>query len=252
MIALVRTPDLGESSGMARSASNSLDILPFAIGAVGLGATGLYFRNFALQWQPVPPGLDHRAILVIVSGGVLVAGGALALRKATATIGAALLAAWYGLWVLALHLPAVVAKPGIASLLGLCEILALAAAATLLCLPRTATAARIAFGFCAIVFGLSHIAHPKFTAGMVPEWIPGSLLWAYATGIAHLAAGLALVSGMRAHLAASLLALMCGGFVLLLHLPRVMAAPHDQAEWTMLFVALSICGAAWLMRGAKA
>jgi len=234
---------------MARSASNPLDVLPFAIGAIGLGLTGLFFEDFALRWQPVPAGTGHRLTLAIVSGVLLVAGGALALRKATAAIGAGILAACYGVWVLALHLPVVVAKPGVASLLRLCEILALAAAAAVLCLPRGGTQARIAFGFCAIVFGISHFAYPGLTAGMVPQWIPEAMFWAYATGLAHVAAGLALVSGTRAHLAASLLALMSGGFVLLIHLPRVMAAPHDHAAWTMFFVSLSIAGAAWVMRG---
>jgi uncharacterized membrane protein YphA (DoxX/SURF4 family) len=80
--------------------------------------------------------------------------------------------------------------------------------------------------------------------------MPARLFWAYATGAGHAAAGLAILSGIQRRLAATLLAAMCGCFVLLLHAPRVAAAPTSRFEWTMLFVALSITGAAWLIRRA--
>jgi enoyl-CoA hydratase/carnithine racemase len=43
---------------------------------------------------------------------------------------------------------------------------------------------------------------------------------------------------------------MMGGFVLLLHIPRVIAAPDSRMEWTMTAVALTLTGAAFaLWRG---
>jgi hypothetical protein len=40
---------------------------------------------------------------------------------------------------------------------------------------------------------------------------------------------------------------MYGSWVLMLHLPRVLAQPAMRAEWTSLFVALALCGGAWLV-----
>jgi hypothetical protein len=41
---------------------------------------------------------------------------------------------------------------------------------------------------------------------------------------------------------------MYATFVLILHIPRVMADPASRLEWTMMFVALSLTGAAWIVR----
>jgi len=107
----------------------------------------------------------------------------------------------------------------------------------------------LAAGLCALVFGATHFKYAQFTATMVPAWVPGGqLFWAYATGFVHLVAGLSLVSGIRSQLGATVLAAMMALFVLLVHVPRVYASPGEQLEWIMLGVALSLSGAAWLVR----
>jgi uncharacterized membrane protein YphA (DoxX/SURF4 family) len=225
--------------------------LPYAVGAIGLAVLAFLYRDFAFQWQPVPAGIARRETLVLVSAGLLALGGVLALLPRTGFL-RLLLPVQYLVWALALHVPLVVAKPNVAALLGLAEILALATGGAALFLGRrpggTRTALRILFGLCAIVFGISHLVYPAITAAMVPAWLPKPLYWAYFTGGAHIAAGLALVSGVSARVAATLLAVMCGSFVVLLHAPRVWAAPANRLEWTMLLVSLSITGAAWLAR----
>jgi len=228
----------------------------YGAGALGLGVIGLAVAGFALQWQPVPACIAQHGALAILSGVILALGGIATMLRRTATLGAAVLALWYGLWVVALHVPVVFAQPTVVSLLGVAEISALATAGLQLQYVRRLRTGpvlvwvRILFGLCPLVFGLSHFVYAEFTAQMVPGWIPAPLFWAYATGTAHLAAGLAIVTGIRVRLAATLLATMCGLFVLLLHLPRVIAAPGSQLEWTMMFVALSIAGAALIMRTA--
>jgi uncharacterized membrane protein len=162
--------------------------------------------------------------------------------------------------VLVLHLPGALKSPGNLGLwLGVFEILALTAGgAIFLGLARPAPErfvrlGRLVFGLCPLIFGVSHLVYAKFTASMVPSWIPpGQLFWAYATGLAHIAGGLAILSGVQARLAATLLAAMFGTFVVLLHLPRVIAEPTSQLEWTMLAIALSLTGAAWIVRSSYA
>lgn len=85
---------------------------------------------------------------------------------------------------------------------------------------------------------------------MIPRWIPFPLFWAYVTGCGHVAAGLSLVSGIAVRLASTLLAAMLACFVILLHIPRVLADPASRIEWTMLAIAMSLTGAAWIMRTA--
>ncbi len=229
----------------------------YAAGAIALGLATLAFGDFLLQWQPVPADWPVRPALAILSGLVLIVAGAAVFVRRAARPAAWTLAGVYGLWVLALHLPRVVAAPtNVARWLGVAEIGALAAAGLLLAVSERAdhranrlrNVGRVAFGLCPLVFGLSHLVYPEVTASLVPAWIPpGQAFWAYATGGFHLAAGLAILANVQAGAAAGLLALMCLGFVLLLHLPRVVVDPSSRVEWTMLAVALSLTGAAFVL-----
>ena len=230
--------------------------LPFALGAILLGAVGIWFHDFAMQWQPVPAGFPMRTTFAIVSGLLLILGGGETLSGKFARAGALLLACIYGLWVLILHGPIVASQPGdLGTWNGVAEIVLMTAGAVALYAGSRGTrgtladAACVATGLCSLVFGATHFKFAQFTAAMVPAWIPGGgLFWAYATGVVHIVAGLALVSGIRAMLGAAVLAAMMALFVLLVHVPRVIVAPGDQLEWIMLGVALSLSGAAWLVR----
>ncbi|MEO7735506.1 MAG: DoxX family membrane protein, partial [Kofleriaceae bacterium] len=97
------------------------------------------------------------------------------------------------------------------------------------------------------VFGLLHVIYVDYVASVIPGWLPGHVFWAYATGAAHAAGGLALATGVRARLAAVLLAVMFGTWVVILHLPRALAAAEPRAEWSSLFVALAMCAGSMLL-----
>jgi uncharacterized membrane protein len=227
---------------------------PFALGVAGLGLVCLAFQDFALQWQSAPEWLKAVPYAATISALWLLATGvALAVRR-LAFAGAVSAAILFGVWAFVFHGPLAAQQPGqVYVWLGVAEAgclmaAGLAPAGAGVQNARILLGARIAFGLCAVVFGISHFVYAEVTAKMVPAWLPFPLAWAYITGCGHLAAGLALVSGVRAHLAAGMEAAMCAAFVILLHLPRVIAAPASQVEWTMLCVALSITGAAWIIR----
>ncbi|MGQ0659502.1 DoxX family membrane protein [Sphingosinicella sp.] len=227
-----------------------------AIGTIGYGLVCLAFGDFGLQWQPVPDWVPGRTPLAYANGALLAAAGALLLWPRSSLWAARFLAFYLLLWVLVLKLPKLVAAPAsVAAWLGPAEILSIAAGAVTLALlldrtpaERGIRIARYAYGVCPIIFGLSHFVYADFTANMVPAWIPAPLFWAWATGIGHFAAGLAILSGVLARLGATLLAAMMVSFALLLHLPRVLADPASHIEWTMLAVATMLTGAAWLVR----
>ncbi|WP_165187642.1 DoxX family membrane protein [Caulobacter soli] len=231
------------------------DGVPYGLGAIALGVIGLVFGDFALQWQPVPKDLPGHYALALVSATVMLVLGLGVLWSRTARPAAAALAVVYLGWV-ALHGPDTAAAPGsVASWLGVAETLSMSAGGLALFAglaqppdDRLRLAARLIYGLCPLVFGLSHFAYADFTAKMVPGWIPHPLFWAYATGTCHLAAGLAILFGVAPRLAATLLTTMMGCFVVMLHIPRVMAAPDSHLEWTMTAIALSLTGAAWALR----
>ena len=229
----------------------------YALATVLLGAVGIWFHEFALQWQAVPAGIPMHTPLAYLSGALLVGGGGAILSRKYERAGALLLAVFYGLWVVAFHLPNAVASwKHIGVWNGPAEITYLAMGGVALFATGAGTlrhtlslVARIMAGASALVFGLAHFNYIEFTATFVPAWIPpNGEFWAWATGGGHFAAGLALVSGYQARLAALMHAAMMGSFVLLVHIPRVIANPEKHEEWIMLAVSSGLAGSALLIR----
>lgn len=228
----------------------------YALGSLWLGVVGLAFRDFALQWQPVPEGTPLRSELALASAAIGVAAGFATLVPRTARCGALVLGVHFGIWTIALHGPRLVEHATVwGAWNAIAEIMALTAAGLALyatSLPgetgrRVTVAMRMVFGLCALVFAVSHFVYADFTASMVPQWLPSPLLWAYATGIGHALAGLSFISGVAPRLAGRLLTFMYGCFVLLLHAPRVIAAPDSHLELAMMGIAISLTGGAWIM-----
>jgi len=229
----------------------------YASATLLLGLAGIWFHEFALQWQAVPAGIPMRAALAYVSGALLVVGGGAILSRRFERAGALLLAAFYGLWVVAFHLPnAFAGYRHIGAWNAPAEITYLTMGAVALLSAHAGQArrilarvARILAGVSAVVFGFAHFNYIEFTATMVPAWIPPStVFWAWATGAGHLAAGIALVSGYQARLAVTLHAVMMSSFVLFVHIPRVFANPEKHEEWIMLAVSGALTGSALLVR----
>jgi uncharacterized membrane protein len=228
--------------------------LALAAATAGLGIVSLAFADFALQWQPVPATLPARHALALASGAFLVACGvALALDRFAARAAIAL-SAYQTIWVVARATEPIAAPASIGRWLGFAEALALLIGSFLLCAAadraEVRRTARIVFGACCVVFGLSHFKYADFTAGMIPPWLPARTALAYVTGACHLAAGLALITSVQARLAARLEALMLASFVLLVHAPTLVAmpppawAPSSQVQWVALFIALAMTGSA--------
>ena len=223
-----------------------------------LGVIGLIYGDFALQWQPVPESIPLRTPLAFASAVfLLVSGGALLSTRYSLTA-AFSLGCFFGLWVVLLQTPKALSNPSDAgSWLGFAENLTLALGGIAAWAGANADPQRrklilrtiqVVFGLCLLEFGLCHFVYATFTADMIPNFFPFPLFWAYLTGVGHVAAGLALISGIAMRLASTLLAAMFACFVLLLHVPRVFADPANRIEWTMLAISTALTGAAWLIR----
>jgi uncharacterized membrane protein YphA (DoxX/SURF4 family) len=203
--------------------------IALAAAMLGLGMLGFITGDFALNWQPVPAWVPARTTLAYVTAAVFwTLGAGLLVDRYKQTFAIATAVAFF-VWAVLLHGPGVVRDPLFAR--------------------WSVLAARIAFGVSLPIFGLSHWAYAQFTADMIPAFIPAHLFWAYFTGAGHIAAGVAILTGVFAHLGAILFAVMVSGFVLLLHVPRVIGDPGSRNEWTMLVIALTITAAAWCAAG---
>lgn len=116
---------------------------------------------------------------------------------------------------------------------------------------KSQTLGRVFVAVSLIVFGIQHFMYSGFVAGLVPDWMPKQLFWAYFVGVAFFAAAAGILTEMLARPAATLLGVMFFLFVLLLHIPRISLHSRDGNEWTSGFVALAMCGGAWVLASAS-
>ncbi len=231
----------------------------YGLGALALGLTGLAWGDFALVWQPVPANLPDRTLLAYLAAAILVLAGVAINSRRTAAAGAATLAALYALGVALLHVPHVVAHPfslgpwgGVAEQTALVSG-GLVAFAAMSAMDETRSAiifrtGWLLFGLCCLVFGAEHFKYESETAQLVPKYLPlGQDFWTRFTGAAHIAAGLGILSGIRARLAAQMLTAMFLVFAVLVHAPLLIADPASHLNWVMNAMNLCLTGAAWVM-----
>jgi uncharacterized membrane protein YphA (DoxX/SURF4 family) len=231
----------------------------FGLGVLALGMLCLVWGEF-LPGQPVPKNLPDRTALAYAAAAVMLVAGAAVEWRRTAAWGAAALTAYYALIVVILMNGRVVlahyAEYGAYS--GVAEQLAIAAGGLIIYAATAkidaALAARLtrlgqlAFGVCALLFGGAHFFYMNLTVPLIPKWLPPTQeFWAYATGVGHIAAGVAILTGVQARLAAILLTAMFASFTPLVHLPMLLADPSSHFIWSENALNLGLTGAAWVV-----
>jgi len=219
----------------------------FAIAFAAFGIQHFIYAKYAAGLGP--PWIPGSPLRACFMGAALIVASIRIATNAKTRVTAMLLGFLLFLYFLLLYAPRLAANvhnPG--PWTSGAEILALGGAAWVLAgIP--ARLGRYLFALSLTVFGVQHLLYAQFVATLVPSWIPGHLFWAYAVGIAFIATTLSIITNIKARLAATLLGIMFFTWVFILHLPRVVSAPHNGNEWTSAFVALAMCGGAWITAG---
>jgi uncharacterized membrane protein len=241
----------------------------FALTMIALGILGLIKGNFTPVWQPVPNGVPAREVLVYLCAFISLASGIGLLWQRTAAVAARVLLVWLLLWLLLFRLPDIFHAPTVVgSWFSSTETAVMVAGAWVLyawfAAGRDAAdwdkqhlgfaigdkglrIARVFYGLSLIHFGLAHFVYLKETVVLVPGWLPSHVAWAYFTGCAFIAAGLAILLGVYARLAATLSTLQLGLFTLLVWVPIVAAGSKDAFQWSETILSAALTAAAWVV-----
>ncbi|MFC5580079.1 DoxX family membrane protein [Rhodanobacter terrae] len=231
----------------------------YGLGVMALGALCLAWGTFDTG-QPVPRNFPDRTALAYAVAVFMLAAGAAVEWRRTVAWGAAALSVYYAVVVVILlngrvllaHYTQYGTYEGIAEQLAITAggLLVYAANARIdaALAARLTRVAQLMFGVCALIFGGAHFVYMNLTAPLVPKWLPPSQeFWACATGLGHIAAGVAILTGVRARLAAILLTAMYASFTLLVHGPMLLANPSSHWIWSENAVNIALIGVAWLV-----
>jgi uncharacterized membrane protein len=239
---------------------------PLAFGArfYGAGVAAIAIVNLALgtfdPMQPVPDTMPARATFVYGASLLILLAGVGIMWKRTAAWSAALLTIYFAVIVALLENGRVIASQYsvYGAYFGVAEGLALAAAGLIIFSSRAMIEPMLArrltrigqltFGACALFFGGAHFVYPEATLALVPKWLPPSqVFWAYATGLFHIAGGIAILTGVRARFAAYLLTIMYAAFTPLVHVPLLLSDPSKHFFWTENVLNIALVGVAWVV-----
>ena len=203
------------------------------------------------------------AALTILCALISLACGIGLLWRRTAAIAARVLLTYLLLWLLLLRVPGMFLSPTVDYWWAAGKISVITAATWILYVwfatawdkGRLAFAtgnqglriARVLYGVALIPFGLAHLLYLQPTAALVPSWLPWHVPFAFLTGCSFIVAGLAVMTGFYARLAATLSALQIGMFLMLVWVPIVAAGSKDAFQWSETVLSATLLAGAWVV-----
>jgi uncharacterized membrane protein len=243
--------------------SRSVSVFTFAIVMIGLGVFGLASPDAAPMWNPIwAKGALHGA-LIEFGAGVSLATGTMLLIPRFELLGARILCAALLLWLLVFRLPTLLYASIFAACWSLFPFLVFVVAAWAIWIrvasdwdrqrfhfpnsKRELRLAHVLYGVSLIFFGTAHFIDLSDTLALIPHWLPCHIFWAYFTGCTFCGAGVAIIVGFRARVAAALASLQIMLFLLVVWIPILATGSRNLFQWseTVLNAVLFVC--AWVI-----
>jgi uncharacterized membrane protein len=235
----------------------------FAATMVVVGILGLIKGDLTAVWQPVPKVVSASEVLAYFCAFISVAWGMGLLWQRGSALAARVLLAYLLLWVLVFRVPGLLHGITVDAYWSLSKTGVMLAAAWVLYAwlaaawdkqrlnfatgDRGLRIARAIYGLAIIPFGLAHFQYLENTASLVPKWLPAHVAWAYFTGAAFVAAGMAVLIGVCGRLAAALSALQMGMFLLLVWIPAATTRSLNSFQWGEVLITWVLTAAAWVV-----
>lgn len=235
----------------------------FAATVVAIGIMGLVGGSFAPIWGVVPKTFPDRQLLAYFCTFISLVCGAGLLVKRTAAPAAFVLLFYLIVWTALFKVPFIIRAPleevsyqtngENAVLIATVWVLLVEFAQTGPGILRVVTGnggrriALVLYGLALIAFGLSHFFYLQLTAPLIPAWIPAHLFWAFFTGSAYLATGIAVASGYGARLGALLAAVQITMIAFIVWGTIDLAGPLTIENWEETVISWALTAGAWVI-----
>jgi uncharacterized membrane protein len=235
----------------------------FAATMVALGIVGLIQGDFTPTWSGVPESVPAREVLAYLCATVSLVTGVGLLWQRAAVVASRVLLIYLLIWSLMFRVSHIFGAPTSLVTWWACGDIAVMTAGAWVLYARLAgdqdgqrlsfatgekglRIARTLYGLALIPFGVAHFTNLKETAALVPGWLPWHVVWASLTGGAFIAAGVAVLTGVCARLAATLSAFQLGLFTLLVWVPVMVTGPN-AFQWSEFVDSWALTAGAWLV-----
>ena len=236
----------------------------FAAAMITLGVMGFATGGFSQIWQPVPKWVPAQTALAYLCAAISLGGGLGLLWHRTAAMAARVLFVSLVAWLFVLRLPNVFYQTPVVLVAWTFGATAVMVAAAWVLYSwfaddrdrmrfgfiTDATGVRVArtlYGLALIPFGLAHFIYVDATTVLIPNWLPWHNAWAYVTGAAFVAAGVAAAIGVLGRLATTLSALQMGLFGLIVWIPRMLAGTVTEFQRGEFITTCALTAGAWVV-----
>lgn len=235
----------------------------FAVTLVCYGIYGLVVGDFTPPWQDAPKSTPMREGLMYLGNIVSILAGGL-LWSRTQTIAARVLFVATLFWLIVIKLRYIFLAPMTEGSYQTCgETAVVVAAAWVLYVeyakawdkrrlaffagPNGLRTAWILYGLALIAFGLSHFFYMQLTAPLVPDWLPWHEGFGYFTGVAYTLAGIAIIVGVFARLAAVLVAIQIALITFIVWPPLALSHKMTAFQFGEFITSWLLTAAAWII-----
>ena len=228
----------------------------FGLALFAFGIQQFLYGDFVVGRAPAwPAAVPGRLAWAFASGALFIVAGVAILIERKARPPAVVAAAMIFGWAVLRNVPVALADHAYGGAwTNLWKALALTGGALAVAdlSPRWSLVGRICLAGFLVSSGIQHFLFTDFVMSLVPAWIGAARFWTCFAGVALIAGGIGLVVPRTARLAAALCGLMIFLWLVMLHVPRAMAAAPAwrRNEWTAVVEALAMSGIAFvLVRG---
>jgi hypothetical protein len=226
----------------------------YGLAIAAMGGLTIYYRDFPYMLIPArhPWLIDHVVVLYMSGAFLFLAGACIALGiklvPVSLSLGGLLLLV-FCFYFIPYELMASSRYMHFGGWENAAKELSLAGGALVIAGRKAGT---ILYSLTIISFGVDHYLYAHEAIGYMPLWVGHKLFWLYFTGTALFGSGVAILLKIKVNLFATLLGTMIFIWVVILHIPKVMAAPIavDGGEVVSAFIALAYCGIAFAIAGA--